>query len=118
MSLRDLPIGTPVLYQYLNPRHSPREGWAITEKGRKWGYASNGSWSVKFDLDSGYEDGGQYTSPGRILTQEILADEQRRQIVLDRLKKALGVSYIPARPYSTATLEAVADLLEQSGDRT
>lgn len=117
-TIRDLKPGDEVLYQSLNPTRDPRDGYTVTKLARKWGYAAGPFGSeVKFSLDSGYQDGGQYASPGRILTRDMLEDEGRRVSARAALR-LLGVDLRWGAPaYSADTLEAVVKILADAAKR-
>lgn len=111
-AIRDLVVGDAVLYQTLNPERAAREGWTVTRLARKWGYAQGAyGHEVKFSLDSGYEDGGQYVSPGRILTDGMLEEESRQRAARTKLRD-LGVDFrFGAQRFSADALDAVVEIL-------
>lgn len=88
----------------------------VTKVGRKWAYAGN----LKFDLDTGWEDGRGYSSYTRTLSVERWAEEDRRKAVTEQLRT------FDIRPYdlrwaraSVSDLERlVALLVEILGDRS
>jgi hypothetical protein len=112
--IRGLKPGDPVLYEHLNPRREPRDGYTVTRLARKWGYAEGPyGREVKFSLDSGYEDGGQYMPSGRILTQVMLEEESRIESARAALRQ-LGFDRRHGCPaYSADTLEAVVKILTE-----
>ena len=109
--------GDRLILRRLNSTRSADIEVVVYKVGRKWGYAKpdGGSFpDVKFDLETGYEDGRGYSSTCRVLTAEQDAIEARVSAVTLRLKE-LGVrieSYT-VRRLSVEALERVAVLIRE-----
>jgi len=69
-------VGTPGFWRSLNPQREWQPA-VVSKVGRKWFRVTVEGWDTeqRFSLDSGYADGGQYTSPGRFVTAEQRAAE-------------------------------------------
>lgn len=113
MSLKNAKPGDRVLYQALNPKREPREGWTIESLARVWGTAIGPyGHKVKFRIDTGHEDGRGYAPPGRILTPQMVEHEQRVLSAKDALRKlGLAFMYGEADRFTPESLEAAAEAL-------
>lgn len=108
-------VGDRLILRRLNGRGVEADREVVAYKtGRKWGHAKpeGKSWpDIKFDLETGYEDGKGYSPSHRVLTAEQDAEEKRRSAVMDQLK-ALEVKFGFLSPkFSTEALEAVVKIL-------
>ena len=86
--------GDRVIYLSTDPRSKEsRRELVVYKAGRKWGYAKPETSSypdIKFDLETGYEDAGAYSSRHRVATADQLAAEDVRRATLEQLI-ALGM---------------------------
>jgi hypothetical protein len=112
-------MGDRLILRRTGGMRGPDSEVVVYKTGRKWGYAKPEGKSypdVKFDLETGYEDGRGFASHQRVLTAEQDADEKRILEATGRLK-ALGVrvDYYARREFSADALERVADILAADG---
>jgi hypothetical protein len=92
----------------------------VTKIGRRWAYADGGGWrEIKFDKETGYEDGRREMSAHRVLTAEMDLAEKRLAAARDQLR-ALGVRLEPPLTHriSAETAEALAQVLATSKEAT
>lgn len=87
----------------------------VYKVGRKYGYAKPDDHpfpDVQFRLDTGYEN-SDYSAYYRVVTPELLADEDRRASALARVTAAgFKAHSSEVRGISTDVLERIADLLD------
>lgn len=118
MSALNVKVGDRLILRRTDRRFDPTDREVeVTRIGRKWGYASEVEGfrgEVKFDLATGYEDSGQYSSHRRVLTAEMDADEKRRDAALSAMKgHELRFEYGGARKVSTEALERIVAILDE-----
>lgn len=109
MDLPPLNIGDVLILRSTGSRKLKDRDVTVTKIGRKWGYAVNSyGQPIKFDLESGAEDAGQYSSQQRVLTAEMAADEEQRHEVVKSLRQAgLRFDYGQERHFTTEALERI-----------
>jgi hypothetical protein len=87
-------VGDRLIYTSTDPRsRTSRSEVVVYKAGRRWGYAKaeGASWpQIKFDLETGYEDSGQYAARRRVVSAEQLAEEERHGAARESLVR-LGV---------------------------
>ena len=107
-------VGDVLIREPLNSRYSKAHEVVVTKIGRKWGWAKpvGGGPDYKFDLETGYEDCGQYMSRHRALTAEQDAEEKRRAALVESLKEyGLEFGYSRGRDITTDQLARVVAAL-------
>lgn len=93
----------------------------VTKIGRKWGYAvrtehygsAYGQTDIKFDLKDGWLDGGNYTSPGRLLTQAQLDWHERESRATEYIKTHLTRHTFDLKPQWRDDLVELANILRR-----
>lgn len=112
-------VGDRLILRRTGGRLGPDSEVVVYKTGRKWGYAKPEGKSypdVKFDLETGYEDGRGFASHHRVLTAEQDADEKRTAAATLRLKElGVRVESYARRKFSADALERVAGILEADG---
>jgi hypothetical protein len=86
----------------------------VYKVGRKWGFAKpeGGRYpDVKFDLETGYEDGCGYASTRRVLTPEQDAQERRRKDAVAEMKASRITLDFGSNNISTEALEQIVAIL-------
>lgn len=115
-----LEVGDELTFQGTH-RRSPDYQVTVTKIGRKWGYAvrsehygsAYGQTDIKFDLKDGWLDGGNYTSPGRLLTQAQLEFDARQSVADEWLKENLTRHTYDLKPQWRDDLVKLANILRR-----
>jgi hypothetical protein len=107
-----------------------RDGeFVVIRVGRKWAYlvaaddrnletslAQGEAWNeTKIDKQSGYMDGGQYSSPGRAYTDEQLAWDERRKSAEEYIRATLCNPYHLKERWGEDRYVELANLLRRHG---